>query len=45
MGQRASSKYEIFENYIQHQLGPSYLMTSSVIKVALGRIEIIFYHK
>ena len=47
MGQRASSKYGSFENDIQLQLGPtvSYLMASPVIKVALERIKIIFYHE
>ena len=38
MSQRASNTYGSFENGIQLQLEPA-------IKVALGRIEIIFYYK
>ena len=46
MGQGVSNKSDSFENDIQLQLGSySYLTTWPVIKVAFGRIEIIFHHK
>ena len=46
MGQGVSNKSGSFENDIQLQLGSySYLTTWPVIKVAFGRIKIIFHHK
>ena len=46
MRQGISNKCGSFENDIQLQLGSySYLTTWPVIKVAFGRIKIIFYHK
>ena len=45
MGQRASNKYGSFENDIQLQLGPTVTWwLGLLLKVALGRIKITFYH-